>query len=271
MKANDIFNLEGRAAVVVGGASGIGLGIARALIDNGARVTIADVDEAATERALTELGSSARGDRLDVTDRAAADRLFDVVDAEYGGIDILFANAGIGGGGGCRFPQPGGENPDGVIDKSPDGEWEEVIAVNLTGMRNVCAAGARVMKARGRGGRIVLTSSVAAIRTVPFVSTAYHAAKAGVSHLGRMLALELAPHSIMVNIVSPANFHTNIGDGAMADPAVQAVFARSSLLQRLAQPDEIAGLALLLASDASAFITGVEIPIDGGACLVGPA
>lgn len=270
MKAKDLFNLGGRSAVVVGGASGLGLAIARTLIDNGAHVTIADIDDAAREKALVELGSSAHGERLDVTHRASVDRLFDAVDAERGGIDILFANVGISGGGGPRFPDPGGENPDGVIDKSPDSEWDEVIAVNLTGMRNACAAGARIMKARGRGGRILLTSSAAAIRNVPFVSTAYHASKAAVSHLGRMLAVELAPHGITVNIISPASFHTNIGGGAMADPAVQAVFARSSLLQRVAQPDEIAGLALLLASDASAFITGVEIPIDGGACLAGP-
>lgn len=270
MKANDLFNLDDRSAVVVGGASGIGLGIARALIDNGARVTIADVDDGAIARALVELGPQARAVHLDITDRPAVDRLFDAVDAEYGRLDILFANAGIGGNGGCRFPHPGEENPEGTIDGCSDSEWNEVIAVNLTGTRNVCAAGARVMKKHRKGGRIILTSSVAGIRNVPFVSTAYHASKAAVSHLGRMLAVELAPHRIMVNIISPANFITNIGGGAMLEPSVQAVFARGSLLQGLAQPDEIAGLALLLASDASAFITGVETPIDGGACLIGP-
>lgn len=143
------------------------------------------------------------------------------------------------------------------------------MAVNLTGARNTFAAAARIMKARGKGGRIIATTSAAAIVNASFVSTAYHASKAGVAHMVRQIASELAPHGILVNAIAPANFMTNIGDGAMQSEAAQAIFARNSLLRRVADTDEIAGIALFLASPASSFVTGTQIRVDGGACVVG--
>lgn len=270
MKTDQLFDVRERSVVITGGASGLGLGIARALADNGARVTIADINAAAIEKVLPQLGPEASGEILDVTDRQAADRAFDAIDRRRGGIDVVFANAGVGGAGGFVGPN-GAENPEATIDGTPDTEWRQVISVNLDGARNTCAAAARVMKARGRGGRIIITSSAAAQINVPFVSTAYHVTKAGVSHLRRQLAIELAPHQILVNTISPANFITNIGDGAMYDEAVQATFARTSLLGRMAEAEEIAGLALFLASGASSFVTGADLLIDGGACLAGAA
>lgn len=268
MKVAKLFDVTGHSVVVTGGASGIGLGIARAFAENGARVTIADVNSAAIEKALPLLGPEAAGEVLDITDRAAVDRVFDAIDRSRGGIDVVFANAGISGGGGFANPD-GGENSQGTIDGCPDAEWEEVISVDLTGARNTLAAAARVMKARKRGGRIIVTSSAAALRNVPFVGTAYHAAKAGVSHMSRQLAVELAPHNIRVNVISPASFVTNIGGGAVRDAAVQAIFARNSVFRRIADVKEIIGAALFLASDASSWVTGVELPVDGGATLIG--
>jgi NAD(P)-dependent dehydrogenase (short-subunit alcohol dehydrogenase family) len=271
MKTKDLFDVDGRSVVVTGGASGIGLGIAQALAQNGARVTIADIDAAALEKALPRLGGQAAGEQLDVTDRPAVERMFDAVAQRTGGVDVVFANAGVGGGPGFAIPVgPGGENPGGTIDGAPDSEWNQVIAINLLGARNTCAAAARLMKARGKGGRIIVTSSAAAIVNATFVSTAYHASKAGVSHMVRQLAAELAPHQILINSIAPANFVTNIGGGAMYDDAVKAVFARNSLLRRVAEIEEIAGVALFLASNASGYVTGVQIPIDGGACVMGP-
>lgn len=271
MKIQQVFDVAGRSVVITGGASGLGLGMARALADNGARVTIADLDAAAIERALPLLGAEAAGEVLNVAERADVDRAFDAIDRSRGGVEVVFANAGVGGGPGFGLSGGVGENPQGTIDGSPDAEWDQVISVNLTGVRNTLAAAARVMKARGRGGRLVVTSSAAALANVPYVSTAYHAAKAGASHLVRQAAVELARHGILVNSIAPANFITNIGGGAMYNEEVQALFARNSLLLRNADLTEIAGLALYLASDASSFVTGAEFVIDGGASLVGPS
>lgn len=269
MKTSELFDVTGRSVVVTGGASGIGLGIARAFADNGAKVTIADVNASAIEDALRKLGPDAAGEVLDIADRAAVDRAFDAISHRCGGIDVVFANAGISGGAGYANPD-GNEQSEGTIDGCPDDEWDQVIAVDLTGARNTAAAAARVMKAHGRGGKIILTSSGAAFRNVPFVSTAYHVAKAGASHLGRQLALELAPHNIRVNMIAPVSFVTNIGGGGMHDKGVQSVFARQSPLRRVADVTEIAGAALFLGSDASSWVTGAELVVDGGSTLVGP-
>lgn len=268
MKIARLYDVTGRSVVVTGGASGIGLAIAQAFAANGARVTIADINADAIANVLPELGPDAAGEVLDIADRAATDRLFDAIAGRRGGIDVVFANAGISGDRG--FAGPGGvEYAPGTIDGCPDAEWDKVISVGLTGSRNTAAAAARVMKAAGQGGKIVLTSSGAAIRNVSFVSTAYHVAKAGVSHLCRQLALELAPHGIRVNTIAPVSFVTNIGGGGMHDKAVQNLFARQSPFGRVAQPKEIAGAALFLGSDASSWVTGAELVVDGGSTLMG--
>lgn len=268
LQIEQLFGVKGKSAVVTGGASGLGLGIARALAANGAKVAVIDRNPDAVASTVSELGGEASGVVADITEVQSISRALDEIDAARGGIDILFANAGIGGEPGFGAA-PEGQNPAGTIDGCPDAEWRQVIDVNLNGTRNTLAATARLMKARGHGGKIVITSSCAALLNVPFVSTAYHAAKAGTSHLGRQLAVELAPHDIRVNIISPANFVTNIGGGSMQLDSVKALFGGTSLLNRVAELHEIAGLALFLASDASSYVTGVEIPVDGGSLLAG--
>lgn len=268
MRIEKLFSVEDRSAVVTGGASGLGLAIAGALAENGAKVTIVDISEDAVASAVAKLGPHVAGEVADITDRAALDRIFDGVAERHGGLDILFANAGISGGPGFALVGSDDNSP-GAIDRCPDEEWDAVIRVNLDGTRKTLAAGARVMKANGRGGKIIITSSCAGLVNVPFVSTAYHASKAAVAHLGRQLALELASYGIRVNIVSPASFATNLGGETMDDEKVRAIFAGSTALNRVADVAEIAGLALFLASDASSYVTGVDIPIDGGARIAG--
>lgn len=268
LKIERLFGVEGKVAVITGGASGIGLTIAQALIVNGATVTIVDLDRAAIDAGLAQLGPAASGLVADIADPVSIAAALAEIDERYGGVDIVFANAGIGGEPGFGAA-PEGQNAAGTIDGCPDDEWRKVIDVDLSGVRNTLAASARVMKPRGRGGKIVITSSCAALLNVPFVSTAYHAAKAGASHLGRQVAIELAPFGIHVNMISPANFATGIGDGSMQRDEVQDIFARTSLLGRLARLDEIVGVALLLVSDAGSYLTGLEIPVDGGSLIAG--
>lgn len=268
LQINHLFGVENKGAVITGGASGIGLVIAEGLIANGATVHLIDVNQVAIDAAVSQLGDRASGVVADVTDRAATAAAFAAIDEAWGGIDIVFANAGVGGNPGFGAA-PEGQNPDGTIDGSSAAEWDLVLGVNLTGTRNTLAAAARAMKARARGGKIVITSSCAALMNVPFVSSAYHAAKAGTSHFGRQMAIELAPFGIHVNMISPANFVTHMGDGAMQQEEVQHIFARTSLLGRMARLDEILGVALLLCSDASSYMTGIEIPVDGGSLIAG--
>lgn len=261
-----IFDVREKSVIVTGGASGIGLAISRAFAENGAKVTIIDVNAGAIAACKVLLGDNARGIVADVVDRQALDAIFDEVNASEGGIDVVFANAGIGGGAGFELLSGVG-NPSGSIDDPSDGDWAPVLAINLLGVRNTIGAAARVMKENGRGGRIVTTSSAAAVAHATFVSTSYHAAKAAVAHLTQHAALELAPHGILVNAIAPANFITNIGDGGMENNEVKALFANTSPLGRAAEPAEIVGLVLFLGSEASSYVTGTHILVDGGATI----
>lgn len=118
-----------------------------------------------------------------------------------------------------------------------------------------------------RSGSIVVTTSISAVRAAPNLGMAYMAAKAGAAHLVRAAALELASHNVRINAIAPGPFATNIGDAVLQDPVVRAVVAKSVPLGRVAETEEMKGLALFLASKASSFITGEQIVIDGGASL----
>ena len=271
MTIDELFAVAGRSAVVTGGASGLGLGMARALASNGAKVTILDRDAAAVERAVAELGQDARGAVADVTDRLALPATMAAAADRQGGLDIVIANAGISGGPGFGIPGSNGQrHPQGTIDGCSDEDWDAVIRVNLDGVRNTLRAAVPLMRAAGRGVKIIITSSGAALNNIPFISTAYHASKAALSHFGRQMAYELAAENIRVNMIAPVSFVTNIDGGWMQDENVQRMFAAVSPMKRVASLDEIEGVALFLASDASSYVTGAEIRIDGGA-LLGPA
>jgi NAD(P)-dependent dehydrogenase (short-subunit alcohol dehydrogenase family) len=267
------FDITGRSALVTGAASGIGLAYAEVLAEAGARVTLTDIDGEGLEREAARLGAegyTVRTDLLDVSDRAACARVFDAHAAAYGGLDIAFANAGIGEGPG--WVSPTGERvADGQVDAYDDALWDKSIAINLTGAYNTMRNAARLMKAGGNGGSIIATASNAGLILEPIVPMPYHPAKAGVLHLVRALALELAAFRIRVNAIAPGPFVTNIGGGwAKKDPAVRKAFDATIPLGSMAETHQMKPLALLLASDAGSYITGSTMLIDGGVALGTP-
>jgi NAD(P)-dependent dehydrogenase (short-subunit alcohol dehydrogenase family) len=269
MRIAELFKVEGLGVIVTGGASGLGLGFVEALAENGARVTMLDSNAARIadeSRRLQRAGLDVRGDVVDVTEHPALDRVFDEAVAAYGRLDVVFANAGIDSGPGFLGAWVGDQRPrvaEGALENYTDQRWNHVIDVNLNGVFATLRAAARHMKPH-RSGRIIVTTSVAAYQCEPAIGSAYMAAKAGAVHLMHNVALELAGYNITVNAIAPGFFVTNIGGGHAKNPAVQEAVSRTLPMRRVGFPDDIKGLALFLASPASAYITGQQISIDGG-------
>ena len=269
MKIANLFNVEGYGVVVTGGASGIGLGYAEALAANGARVTILDVHEqnlVNETRRLQGAGLEVRGEAVDVTDHKALDAAIDEAARLYGGLDVMFANAGIDPGAGFIGGWPGAERPrvpEGAFENYTDERWNRLIEINLNGVFATVRAAVRHMKPR-QSGRIIVTTSLASTRVEPAIGAAYMAAKAGIKNLMRSVALELAAYNITVNAIAPGYIVTNIGDGHAHNPVEQKAVAKTIPMHRVGFPEDMQGLALFLASHASDYITGQEIIVDGG-------
>jgi NAD(P)-dependent dehydrogenase (short-subunit alcohol dehydrogenase family) len=269
VKISELFKVEGYGVVVTGGASGIGLAYAEALAENGARVTILDIDAQAIERQsqrLRELGYSVRGEVVDVRDSGAIDSAFDSAVRVHERLDVVFANAGIDSGPGFLGSWTGTgrqRNPAGCLENYSNERWNRVIETNLNSTFATLRAGARLMRPQ-RSGRMIVTTSVAAYQCEPAIGAAYMAAKAGAAHLMRCIAQELAADGITVNAIAPGFFVTNIGGGHAKHPQVQAAMSSTIPTHRVGFPEDIKGLALFLASPASAYVTGQQITIDGG-------
>ncbi len=270
MDLNNLFSVRGRSAIVTGAASGLGLSIAEALASCGARVTLLDLHGDAVEREaarLRDAGFEARAAALDITDRPSLDREFDAAAAAQGGLEVVFANAGIDPGPGfASIAERGMRVPEHQIEHYSDERWHKVIGVSLDATFYSIRAAARHMKPAGRGS-IVVTTSISAVRPAPAIGMAYMAAKAGAAHLVRTTALELARYGVRVNAIAPGPFSTNIAAARDDASAFRTAQIAGVPLGRVAAPDEIRGLALLLASDASSFITGEQVVIDGGASI----
>ena len=269
MKIADLFKVEGYGVVVTGGASGLGLGFAEALAMNGAKVTLLDVDakriDAEVTR-LTQAGCTARGEVVDVTDHPALDAAIDRAVEAHGKLDVVFANAGIDSGPGFMGAWVGAQrprNPAGALEEYGDERWQKVIDINLTGVFATLRAAARHMKPQ-RSGRMIVTTSLAAVKNETVVGSAYMAAKAGAAHLMRNVALELAAYNITCNAIAPGFFITNIGGGHAHNPELQKAVSAAVPMHRVGFPKDMAGLALFLASPASNYLTGQQIIIDGG-------
>ena len=247
--------LTGRTALVTGGAKGIGLGAVRRFLEEGARATIADVDEEAGRQMATELGEAAQFRRLDVTDEGAWETLFG--DLESGGWipDLVVNNAGIPGIGG-----PGG--PEGSLEN-----FQAVMRVNLDGVFLGCKYGIKAMKERG--GTIINVSSIAGDKAMP-MAVAYGASKAAVRNYTRSVALYCTNQGLDIrcNAVMPGAVRTPLWDKAFAmfpsKEAADEMFTKDVPQKRWGTPAEVGDLMVFLASEESRFITGQDFVIDGG-------
>lgn len=263
MKAEELYKVSDKIVVVTGGANGLGFAMARAMSDNGARVVIVDRDRADAEHAVSELsacGGKVRCEVADLADGESLRTLFERIAAQDGGLDVVFANAGITAGPGF-LATSGERDPQGAIENISDELWNQVLAVNLHGVFKTIQAAVPHLKKRG-GGRIIVTTSTAATKTSPMVGTPYLATKGAAAHLVRQLALELARYNITVNAIQPGPFQTRI-----TFPELVPVFAAGSPMHRIGRPEEIEGVALFLASNSSRFVTGAQYNLDGGQLL----
>jgi NAD(P)-dependent dehydrogenase (short-subunit alcohol dehydrogenase family) len=248
------FRLDGKVAVVTGASSGLGVAIAQGMAAAGADVVIGArrVDMLADTRALVEsLGRRCVAVATDVTEVADCDRLVAAAVDELGGCDVLVNNAGIGG-----EYHPATEDP-------PE-HFRRVVDVNLMGSYWMAQAAARVMPP---GSAVVNLSSVMAVTTAKMPATGYSAAKAGVLGMTRDLAAQWGPRGIRVNAILPGVFLTEATAG-YSPRYQQAIIDARVPAGRLGDPVEIASTAVFLASPASAYVTGVALPVDGGVLLL---
>ena len=237
--------LAGKVAIVTGGAGGIGRGIVECFVAEGARVVIADVDAERGERTAAELGASAAFKQTDVAEAEQVQAAVDFAVAHFGGLDVMCNNAGIGGRR-RRF-----------LDDELD-DFETLMRVNVYGVMVGCQRAARYMAEHG-GGSIVNTTSIGGINAGGGLMT-YRAGKAAVIHLTRCVAIDVAEHGVRVNCVAPAHIPTDINSSYDQGAIVRLM----QPLQRMGSPTDVANAALYLASDRSAQVTGIVLPVDGG-------
>jgi len=243
--------LEGRAALIIGAARGIGAGIAERFAEEGARVVIADSDGPGAEATARRLSGEASACQADISRPKDAERAVEETVARLGRIDILVQNAGI--------------YPWSLIEKTAIEEWDRVIAVNLRGTFLAARAALPAMKAQG-GGRMIFTSSITGPRVTSPGHGHYAASKAGINGFIKSAALEFADYGITVNGVEPGNVYTEGMRAHRSDAFIKSMEA-SVPLGRLGTPRDVGNAVVFLASDEASYITGTTIVVDGGQTL----
>jgi len=248
--------MEGQRVLITGGGSGIGLRLAERFSEAGAQVALCDADPAAIAR-LEAAHPDMIAAHADVTDEAEMGRFLDHVEAQWGGVDVVCANAGTGG-------------PAGRIEDLDYDAWQACIGVNLNGAFLTCRWAARLMRAQG-AGMILLTSSTSGLHGVPYRSP-YVAAKWGLVGLTKTLAMELGPAGVRVNAIAPGAVEGERMERVVAMEAkasgrpeaeVREIYAKGSSLRTWVSADDLADMALFLASPAASKVSGQVLAVDG--------
>lgn len=250
-----MFKLDGKVAFVTGGNGGIGLGMAKGFVDQGASVVLAARTVSKLDAAVAEITAVGGGDNVlaaqcDVTDRKSIQTALDATVEKFGGLDIVVNNAGTN----KRADEP---------HLLSEEDWQDVIDTNLTSMHSVTSLTFPLMKTRG-GGKIINIGSMMSIFGSPY-APAYAASKGGVVQYTKSCAIAYAKYNVQVNAILPGWIVTEMTDEfGRLFPDRYAMIEGRTPAGRWGQPQDLAGTAIFLASEASQFVSGVSIPIDGG-------
>lgn len=248
---HDLFDLHGRRALVTGATGGLGIAICEALAMHGAELIVSDIEASACEDLagrLRDAGQRARGIAADLSRHEPVDALV----AAAGAVDVLVCNAGIQG-------------PAGPLGALADADIDRVLEVNLKSALRLTQALVPGMAARG-GGSVILMSSIAGLRGNRAIGL-YGLSKAALAQLARNLAVEWDPHGVRCNAVSPGLIRTPLAEPLLADAAFMQRRLAQTPLRRVGEPHEIAGVVVMLAAQAGAFINGHNLVVDGGTTI----
>ena len=237
--------LSGKVAIVTGGAGGIGGATVERFAAEGAKVVVADLDAASGEALASALGDAVAFRRTDVSEADDVQATVDFAAERFGGLDVMCNNAGIS------------SSRRRILDDDLR-DFDDVMRVNVRGVMLGCQRAGRYMAEHG-GGSIINTTSIGGINAGPGLMT-YRASKAAVVHLSRSIAIDLAEHGVRVNCIAPAHIATALNANYDQTSIVRAM----QPLQRMGAPGDVADAMLFLASDRSAQVTGIVLPVDGG-------
>jgi len=237
--------LEGKVAVITGGSAGIGLGAAKRFAEEGAQVFITGRRQSELDKAVAEIGGNATAIRADASNVADIDRIYEVVKAKAGRIDVLFANVGI-----YEF---------GTFGEITEEHFDKTFNTNVRGLLFTVQKALPLLSA---GSSVIMTGSIASIKGSPAFSV-YNATKAAIRSFARSWIVDLKGRDIRINVLSPGHTQTP-GLSVLLDEAVRDAMNANVPLGRLGTPDDLAKAAVFLASDDSSYITGIELFVDGG-------
>lgn len=237
--------LEGKVAVITGGSAGIGLGAAKRFVEEGAQVFITGRRQSELDKAVAEIGGDAIAIQADASNLADIDRIYEVVKARAGHIDVLFANAGF-----YEF---------GTFGEITEVHFDKTFDTNVRGLLFTVQ---KALPLLSKGSSVILTGSVASIKGFPSFSV-YDATKAAIRSFARGWILDLKGRDIRINVLSPGHTETP-GLSVLADEAGRDAMKANVPLGRMGTPDDLAKAAVFLASDDSSYITGIELFVDGG-------